>query len=193
MTLTWDKANNLSRIASKIIYKSAAGWLCDDDFNDMVSEGMIAIIECKTKGKDDDYYVKVAKYSALHWMMFWRYGALRSKLRNSRTNQYQIPSWISYEDHEEWIANSQEAFEFIEPPYDVAEIAKLILKAKKRNGEKKDLNVLRDARIVQLRALGYNLDAIAIETGMSRSYVKGRCQQLRRFILRLLEEVENGN
>lgn len=192
-TMSWAEALTYARIATKIIYKKSQGLLCDDDFDDMVSEGTIAIIECKFKDKPMEYYINVAKYSAYHWLMFWKYGAVRSKLRDSRKNQYDIPSWVAIEDYEEWIGNSEEAFEFIESPYDITEIAKLILKAKKRNGEKKDMGVLQDARMIQLRAIGYNLDAIAVEMSLSREYVKGRCQQLRRFILRLLDEVEGDN
>jgi hypothetical protein len=167
--------------AAKSIMARVSFPLCEDDFQDMVQEGYIAIVSCKQKDRPAEYYFKVAKYAASHWYLFWRYGAIRSKLRNARTNKIHEINLVPFEVLEEYSTGNND---FIEPEckLNLDNVKKLLYRSHTRHGDRIEKAIATDVRIIELLCCGYSNDAIAIELAITYQSVRGRREQIMRFI-----------
>ncbi len=187
----------IARRAAKSVMSiySGAGVICDDDFYDLWHEAYLEIAELRKKNttKTNDYLFKAAQHAAKHWLMFWRFGAYRSKLRSSRTRACLCPILSGFEEefgfHNKpvnWTGYDARS-EFWESITD-DKIRELLYKAKKRHSGIHNKALEDD--LVLLRSIGEGLTnkQVAEKFSKSEEYIKSKRQTLKKILTRYAEE-----
>lgn len=180
--MTDNEVYRIAQMAVKSAVLRGRYPFCEDDYTDMLQEAALTIMQCKP-GMSEAYYFAAGRTAALNWLIWWRYGAPRDKLFGSRCT-WLTPRVSSLDEIRDIAGAEPDQYSNILTE-DRARVLWHIfeLTRRKRSATTRSC-IQRDVEICRLLCDGYNVDGIAVETGINkhtvnryRELIRGRLNQ----------------
>ncbi|RLC88742.1 MAG: hypothetical protein DRJ03_01440 [Chloroflexi bacterium] len=184
---------DIYRIAKKSAKSAAARGcyaICDSDLDDMIQNAAIAIWQSKP-GMSNAYYFVAGKRSASAWLIWWKYGATRDKLRGM-LDEIETPINISaIERWEEVIANVRPHQKSGLSLQQQEVLHNIFWQTRRKHGSKEIAGIRRDIAICNGLVRGDTTAGIAQEIGLTMQKINRYRQDIRKRLEKYINEKAN--